>query len=69
MSKGISCYCKGPKDERLKNWFVIDYKCNYSRFSGGRRTPSDYSACGCKSCGARWRTNASYVEQILNNKP
>lgn len=61
MSKGISCKCKGPRAERMKNWEVWTYKANYSLFNGGKRTPSDYSQIHCTCCGNFWRTKQPYV--------
>lgn len=49
-----------------EHWRVLDRHCNYSRFNGGRYTPSDYSACKCMTCGAVWRTKADYVA-LLND--
>ncbi len=49
--------CEAP----LLEWVVLDRYCNYSAFSGGRRTPSEYSACKCLRCGHVWRTKAGYV--------
>lgn len=69
MSKGIACRCKGSLADRLKNWVVVDYKCNHSAFSGYHRTPSDYSALKCNACGARWRTKAGYVYRVKYQKP
>lgn len=50
-------------------WRVTVYRANYSAFNGYRRTPSDYSEVRCDrdlgGCGARWRTNAKYVETLL----
>lgn len=63
MSKGLGCFCE-PKEKSKDNWRVVHYKCNYSAFSGYKKTPSDYSALRCTKCGARWRTNAAYVSSI-----
>lgn len=66
MSKGIACQCsKGiPRKERMKNWRIIDYKCNYSKFNGCRYTPSDWSKIRCLCCGNYWRTKQSYVDDL-----
>lgn len=61
MSGGKVCTCK-PQD-RTK-WRVRQYRCNYSAFNGGRRTPSDYSGLSCLVCGNYWRTKAAYVATI-----
>ena len=45
-------------------WCVAVRKANYSAFNGYRRTPSDYSEVVCQTCGARWRTNAKYVDTL-----
>lgn len=62
MSGGQACTCTGP--DRRAGWVVIDRCCNYSAFNGRRRTPSRYSACHCKTCGAVWRTDAAYVAEL-----
>ena len=56
---------KHPAD---RNWVVIDRYCNYSCFSGGHRTPSDYSALQCHTCGSCWRTKAAYVGWIPDGR-
>lgn len=45
-------------------WVVTAYRCNYSAFSGYRRTPSAYSEVKCTECGTYWRTKAKYVERL-----
>jgi hypothetical protein len=51
----------------------MERRCNYSAFNGYRRTPSDYSLVGCKTCGISWRTKAAYVDGLpdspLNQNP
>lgn len=64
MSQGIPCACKGTKEEKMKNWVVIDYKCNYSAFNGYKWTPSDYSRVHCPVCYRSWRTKAAYVDGL-----
>lgn len=61
MSQGNGCTCPGTRDEKIKNWVVVHYRCNYSAFSGYKRTTSDYSAVKCLKCLSRWRTKADYV--------
>jgi hypothetical protein len=61
MSGGVACRCE-PKTRA--GWYVANYRCNYSTFNGNRRTPSDYSAVRCQTCGASWRTKAAYVESL-----
>lgn len=68
MSGGPACSCKGKKEDRLKNWIVITYRCNYSAFSGYRRTPSDYSLLECTKCKRVWRTKSSYVATVFYNQ-
>ena len=46
-------------------WRVVQYRCNFSAFNGGHKTPSAYSAIRCLECGRYWRTKASYVERLL----
>lgn len=67
MSSGIACKCTGTRKERMTNWEVLQYKCNYSIFNGNRYTPSDYSCCHCTSCGMVWRTKQLYVDQLFHN--
>lgn len=49
---------------------ILHYRCNFSAFSGYRRTPSNYSSLLCCHCGNRFRTKAKYVNslKILTNK-
>lgn len=68
MSGGSVCVCKGTKEERMKNWRVVQYKCNHSAFNGYHRTSSDYSEVSCDMCQFRWRTKANYVYRLLNKK-
>jgi hypothetical protein len=53
-------------------WRIVTYRGNHSAFSGYRFTPSDYSEVACHrrfgGCGARWRTKAKYVEEILRTQ-
>jgi predicted secreted protein len=65
MSGGKSCICKGTREEREKNWTVLQLKCNYSAFHGRKRTPSDYSAFRCAGCRMVWRSKSDYVYRIL----
>lgn len=51
------------KSHRPK-WVVVHRLCNYSAFSGYRRTRSDYSAVRCLVCGRFWRTKAAYVRTL-----
>jgi hypothetical protein len=65
MSGGPACNCpEAAKSIKERAWRVLDYKCNYSKFNGSRRTPSAYSAVQCNGCGRVWRTKASYVEEL-----
>ena len=65
-----TCDCKERRkpDPSDRNWVVIDRYCNYSAFSGYRRTPSEYSALTCRTCGACWRTKAAYVGLLQDGK-
>jgi hypothetical protein len=61
MSGGPACECperKKPIKERA--WHYVDYKCNYSKFSGSKYTPSNWSSVRCCCCGAYWRTKATW---------
>ena len=63
----VSFYCKCPerrKPPSERRWVVLDYRCNYSKFNGGRYTPSDYSCIKCLACGAIGRTKAKYVDEL-----
>lgn len=64
MSFSVACSCEGPKKERMKNWRVVDYKCNYSAFNGYHFTLSEYSSVTCIKCPGFWRTKAKYVEDL-----
>ena len=64
MSTSIPCTCKAPMAERRANWAVRDRMCNYSAFSGYRRTASDYSLVVCTACDGMWRTKAKYVDVL-----
>ena len=74
MSGAVPCRCVQPvnKGELLewmgKHWVVVDRRCNYSAFSGYHRTPSDYSAIRCTTCGGVWRTKAKYVDWLDNEE-
>lgn len=50
-------------------WFVVDKRCNYSAFNGGKRTESVYSSVTCTGCGGYWRTKANYVDILPDFKP
>lgn len=63
-SKGVACSCTGTKADRRKNWLVLQYKCNYSAFSGGNLTPSEWSQVKCGCCGNVWRTKLPYIESL-----
>ena len=70
MSGGPVCLC-GFKtlEEKINSWRVVHYHCNYSAFSGWRKTSSDYSAIECTQCGRAWRTKAGYVESLKTLEP
>lgn len=66
MSGGRACSCperSKPVDKRA--WTVITMRGNYSTFNGRRFAHSDYSEVRCAECGARWRTKAAYVADLL----
>lgn len=48
--------CK--KCGRIDGLRVVQRLCNFSAFSGYRRTPSRYSAIRCMCCNHYWRTLA-----------
>lgn len=69
MSGGNVCKCsEAKKPIEQRNWVVMDYKCNYSAFSGWKYTPSDYSSVRCVECGCTWRTKAGYVDSLRRFK-
>ena len=58
MSQGVACKCP-------RSGLVVDVRrANYSAFNGYKRTPSSYSAVRCTACGACWRTDAKYVNEL-----
>lgn len=52
-----------------KRWRVLDRNCNYSRFNGGRHTPSEYSLLLCLTCKGHWRTRGDYVVELIDATP
>lgn len=60
MSQGDACKVPAHRDA----WVVINRRCNYSAFSGYRRTLSDYSLVYCPTCPTAWRTKAAYVSAL-----
>lgn len=65
MSVSFSCHCpERQKPVTERNWVVLQYKCNYSAFNGGKKTPSDYSHVICNSCGRQGRTKANFVDEL-----
>jgi len=69
MSGGIACACdERKKRPGMRNWGITQYLCNHSAFSGYKKTFSSYSAVRCFSCGACWRTNADYVNDLRFTK-
>lgn len=54
----------GQPGHPLREVEVVQYRCNYSAFSGYCWTPSDYSGLRCSACGTFWRTKAAYVEAL-----
>jgi hypothetical protein len=55
--------------EHRASWWVYQYRCNFSAFSGYHYTPSDYSGVCCAACGRRWRTKAAYVDGLPGMPP
>ena len=69
MSTSFGCQCEErakPVDER--NWWVRQYLCNHSAFSGYHYTRSDYSEVVCGTCHASGRTKASYVHRLRHQE-
>jgi len=67
MSGGISCHCEErSKPVKLRNWAVLDRKCNrsYFEYPKGDCHVSDYSKVICWECGRVWRTKAKYVDEL-----
>lgn len=64
MSKGIACSCSGPIEDRLKNWRIIQFKCNHSAFNGWKKTYSEYSSFRCMVCTNIWRSKSDYVFKV-----
>jgi hypothetical protein len=71
MSGGTPCSCPGTREERMRNWVVLQYKCNHSAFNGYHYTPSDYSSviCNGPGCSGCWRTTAKYVDDLPHEEP
>lgn len=68
MAASFSCKCeerKKPVKER--NWVVWQRHCHHSAFAGYHKTPSDYSAVKCYTCGATGRTKAAYVHNLKDD--
>ena len=63
-SQGVSCTCQGTRKEKMKNWRILHYKCNFSAFGGYACQRSDYSQVHCLICKGSWRTRAAYVEKL-----
>jgi hypothetical protein len=73
VSGGPSCRCSErfapltidlPSNDRLRQWRVVQRRCNHSAFNGYHKTWSDYSSVTCLVCDAVWRTKASYIDLI-----
>lgn len=59
-----ACTCdERRKPVSVRRWRVYQRLSHRSAFAGYRLTRSAYSAVICLSCGARWRSSASYVSQ------
>lgn len=69
MSSGPSCQCEERrKPIEQREWYVYARNHNRSAFSGYHYTLSDYSAIGCRACGARWRSKSAYVRRIPDGR-
>jgi len=69
MSQGTACQCpEREKPVKERAWVVWMRRCNYSAFNGYHYTPSDYSAVKCRACGANWRTNAQFVDDLKDGE-
>lgn len=64
MSASQPCTCPGIRSEKMKNWFVIQRRCNHSAFNGYHYTPSDYSTVACSGPGS----HGSGCTMILRSK-
>lgn len=58
MTQGIAC------KDRTHRHVVTVRNANYSRFSGGRYTPSDYSEIRCMTTGAFWRSKSKLNDSL-----
>jgi hypothetical protein len=63
MSQGVACKCSNPRH------VVLTRNANHSVFNGYRRTYSDYSLIGCKSCGRLWRSKAKRNDSLPDVGP
>ena len=61
----LRCHCCKANGRRLEVW--VRYG-NFSRFHGGRFTPSDYSEIHCLICGRFWRTKSTGVAWLTDAK-
>ena len=60
----FGCRCEGTRDQRMEHWGVVTFRGNYSAFNGYRFQSSNFSAVVCVKCGAHWRTDARYVNEL-----
>jgi len=66
---GLSTDWKRP----VRDWVVVQRKQNLSSYNGpdwmaghGRKAESRWSHVLCLTCGAHWRTQAGYVDRLLD---
>ena len=61
-----SCKCPGPRSERMGQWWVERRKLRDRREAWAvlQSEPSRYSDVVCYGCGAQWRTDAAYIDQL-----
>ena len=65
-----ACQCSERRRPiRDRRWVIVEYRCNYSAFSGYSYARSDYSALHCQACDADWRTKAAYVVLLAGLTP
>jgi len=61
----VTCVCEERKKSvYVREWIVLDRKCNFSAFNGYRYASSDYSKIHCRKCLSVWRTKAKYVDLL-----
>ncbi len=61
MSGYSPCTCTGTRDQRMRNWYVVDRNVNHSAFNGYRPQYSKYSTVRCRNCNMCVRSKGRYV--------